>query len=401
MQADHSDLDAKHVTLFSRSPTWIAPVTTPTCSALADGSPFVDSELNYTATTQARFLTDPQLLQRYRASLADGRVDAFKALGGGRQPNATLNGQFAEGMKSRLGQSQKAQDIARNIVPVYPVGCRRITPGSGFLEALMQDNVEAVWGKISHVTETGIYSLQDNRHRAYDAIICATGYDYTQTPSFALRGRNGEDLAHRWTRGPPEAYFGTTVSGFPNYFTFVGPNSPVTNGGLVQAIQAQGMYIYKCIAKIQAQGIASLDVKRDAMDDYNVHAQAYLGTSIWTGPCSSWYKQGTKTGRVVAIYPGSAYHFAAAMRQPRWEDYEFDYAVALGDYEEHSSSGGDGDGGKDKNDEVRPAPRPKNRFAYLGNGFTKCEASNRSVGRTQTLSFDEFWNLMELPAIYD
>ncbi|KAJ1329041.1 hydroxyversicolorone monooxygenase [Microdochium nivale] len=381
---------AKHVTLFSRSPTWIAPEATPVCPTPGDSTDFIDSNLNYTAATQARFLADPQLLRRYRANLTDARIDAFKALGGGRQPNETINQKYAHNMASRLGDSPKARSIAQNIIPAYPVGCRRITPGAGFLEALMQDNVEAIWGDIDHVTETGIQHRHNDLHHEFDAIICATGFDYSHVPSFALEGRDGLDLAQRWTEGHPEAYFGTAISGFPNYFTFIGPNSPVTNGGLVQAIQAQGLYIYKCITKLQTQGISSLDVKHEAMDDYNIHAQEYLRSSIWAGPCSSWYKQGSKTGRVVAVYPGSAYHFVAAMRQPRWEDYDFEYANMRED------SGND----DDYRSQAR-STRSQNRFAYLSNGMTKREAANKSIGHSQTVDFNEFWNLMELPAIFD
>lgn len=36
-------------------------------------------------------------------------------------------------------------DIIENLIPDFGVGCRRPTPGPGFLEALQADNVEAVF----------------------------------------------------------------------------------------------------------------------------------------------------------------------------------------------------------------------------------------------------------------
>jgi hypothetical protein len=42
-----------------------------------------------------------------------------------------------------------------------------------------------------------------------------------------------------------------------------------------------------------------------------------------------------------------------------------------------------------------------NRFAYLGNGFTQRELRKESVGATQTLDFDEYWNLFNLPQIHN
>lgn len=154
---------------------------------------------------------------------------------------------------------------------------------------------------------------------------------------------------------------------------FIGPNSPISNGSLVQAIQMSGIYIYNCITKLQSQNIQSMVVSDKASEEYNEHCQEYLKHTVWVSPCRSWYKRGTVDGRVVAIYSGSCYHFIEALRQPRWEDYYFQYMPS----------------------------KKKNRFAYLGNGFTKREMEGKTVGDTQTLDFEEFWNLMQLPGIYE
>jgi hypothetical protein len=130
-----------------------------------------------------------------------------------------------------------------------------------------------------------------------------------------------------------------------------------------------GVYISQCIEKIQTQGIKSFAVNAKVTSEYNEHTQEYLKGTVWTAPCSSWYKRGTKDGRVVAIYAGSTYHFIESLRKPRWEDYDIEYFS-------------------------------KNRFAFLGNGFTQREARDETVADTQTLDFDEYWNLMVLPDIY-
>ena len=114
-------------------------------------------------------------------------------------------------------------------------------------------------------------------------------------------------------------------------------------------------------------------VTQEATDDYNEHAQEFLRSTVWAGPCSSWYKRGTKDGRIVAVYAGSAFQFVESMRHPRWEDYEFRYE----------------------------AGKAANRFSYLGNGFTPREMRNGTVGETQTLTFDDYWDLMELRDILD
>jgi hypothetical protein len=62
-----------------------------------------------------------------------------------------------------------------------------------------------------------------------------------------------------------------------------------------------------------------------------------------------------------------------AIKNPRWEDFHVD-----------------------RMDEAK-----SNRFAYLGNGFSRREAESGSVGATQTLDFDEYCDLFILPDIHD
>lgn len=58
----------------------------------------------------------------------------------------------------------------------YPPGCRRLTPGPGYLEALVEDNVNVVTTGVKRVAETGIYDEHGDFHQV-DAIIYATGFD--------------------------------------------------------------------------------------------------------------------------------------------------------------------------------------------------------------------------------
>lgn len=64
--------------------------------------------------------------------------------------------------------------IAKSLIPTFAVGCRRLTPGPGYLEALASDNVDFISAGIKRVTETGIEDVEGN-HREYDTIVCATG----------------------------------------------------------------------------------------------------------------------------------------------------------------------------------------------------------------------------------
>lgn len=51
-----------------------------------------------------------------------------------------------------------------------------LTPGPGWLEALVKDNVEFIPQTIERITPKGIVTA-DGKEREYDAIVCATGFD--------------------------------------------------------------------------------------------------------------------------------------------------------------------------------------------------------------------------------
>jgi cation diffusion facilitator CzcD-associated flavoprotein CzcO len=51
-----------------------------------------------------------------------------------------------------------------------------VTPGPGYLQAVVQPNVDYIANEIDHVTEEGIVTV-DGKLRKVDAIIWATGFN--------------------------------------------------------------------------------------------------------------------------------------------------------------------------------------------------------------------------------
>lgn len=94
----------------------------------------------------------------------------------------------------------------------------RVTPGHGYLEALLSDKVEVETTHIAKVTETGIL-LKDGRFHEVDVILTATGYDTSYVPRFPLIGLNGVNLNDKWRKEGPKAYLGLTAPSIPNYFS--------------------------------------------------------------------------------------------------------------------------------------------------------------------------------------
>lgn len=119
-----------------------------------------------------------------------------------------------EGMAAKLA---KKPELVNLLTPKFAVGCRRLTPGNGFLESLCEDNVTVVSSPIQRITEKGI--LTKDGEVEVDALICATGFDVSLLPRFPFIGKNGADLKERWSNGPVEGYMSLMVDGYPNYFS--------------------------------------------------------------------------------------------------------------------------------------------------------------------------------------
>lgn len=129
-------------------------------------------------------------------------------------------------------------------------------------------------------------------------------------------------------------------------------------------MEASGDYMIKAIQKIQSQDIAYMMPKPEVVEDLVQHADEFHKKTVWSHGCRSWYKNGTTDGRVAAVWPGSTLHFLEALKDPRWEDYEY---VHL-----------------DKN----------SRFSYLGNGTTWLEVNNGDRAghvRQRADLFDSWW----------
>ena len=67
-------------------------------------------------------------------------------------------------------------ELVERLLPDFTVGCRRPTPGNGFLEALCSPKVDCVFDAIVEFTPKGIRTADGTEHE-FDAIICATGFN--------------------------------------------------------------------------------------------------------------------------------------------------------------------------------------------------------------------------------
>jgi hypothetical protein len=107
--------------------------------------------------------------------------------------------------------------LVEHLIPNFAVGCRRPTPGNGYLEALTDPKVTVITEEISEIVPKGI-KLANGEVVEVDTFICATGFDISFAPRFPLIGRNGINLAEQW-KTRPEAYLSMSAANMPNHFS--------------------------------------------------------------------------------------------------------------------------------------------------------------------------------------
>ncbi|EWG54448.1 hypothetical protein FVEG_17322 [Fusarium verticillioides 7600] len=235
----------------------------------------------------------------------------------------------------------KDDELFDKIIPSWSPGCRRITPGDPFMVAIQEPNVDVHFTGIARVDQNGVFG-DDGTYTACDTIVCATGFDVSYRPPFPLIGLDNYDLRKEW-HTVPEGYMSLMAPRIPNYMMYLGPNCPVENGSITGLLEAIVSYTVKVIKKMQRDNIKYFVPRQDVTDEFNDHAQSWFKGTVWEEDCNAWYKN-RKTGRVDAIWPGSALHFRDAIQDPRWEDMEIKYHA-------------------------------RNRFQYLGYGFAPIDLS--------------------------
>lgn len=227
---------------------------------------------------------------------------------------------FRDSMTSKLASKP---ELLNTILPTFSPGCRRLTPGVGFLESLTAENVEVVSDKIVSITATGVL-LASGREIAVDALACATGFRVSGPPPFEVIGREGKTLADRWTPYP-ESYLSVAIDGFPNYLMISGPNSAIGFGSLTKILEANTDYVVKVIRKLQKEDYASIEPKAERVKDFSDYIDEYFKDKVYTENCKSWYRsEGGNGDRIIALWPGSTLHALEALRSPRWEDFIYE-----------------------------------------------------------------------------
>ncbi|SDF64829.1 flavin-containing monooxygenase [Pseudonocardia oroxyli] len=285
--------DVARLTLFQRTAPWVLP----------------KPDRPISSSTRRRFRRFP-LLQRLQRLSLYWRHEALVA--------GFLHPRIMRAVQG-LGKAYLRKvfagdpDLRRTVTPDFTMGCKRILMSNDYYPALRRPNVAVETAAISRVTETGVVTADGVEHPA-DVIVFGTGFKVADgLASMAITGRDGVKLADAWAEGP-EALLGTTVAGFPNLFTIVGPNTGLGHSSMVFMVESQVDTVLDAMRTVDRHRAVAIDTRPEAQARFNAEIQDRLSTAVWaTGGCASWYLD--EHGRNRTLWPGYTFSFRRRTRR--------------------------------------------------------------------------------------
>ena len=276
----------------------------------------------YSERAKKNFARFPQLMVFYRALLAGVLDIAFIMFF-----TKGVGGWLREKYQTRIRNYIKAKcppkyhDI---IVPDFKIGCKRRVMDTGYLDCLHKENMYITRDPLVEIKEHSVVTKSGEEFPA-DMIVLANGF---KTGKFVvdIHGENGETLDEHWSKHGQAAYFSTCMSGFPNMFISMGPNSGTGHYSYIFTSECQNNFIISLMKeiipkKVTRQRVLMVTPEAEAADSKWID-EATEKTIVGTnGGCNSWYTSGLRN---IALYPHFQTHFWWRSEHVRWGDFTID-----------------------------------------------------------------------------
>ncbi|MCJ1475616.1 hypothetical protein MMC13_004279 [Lambiella insularis] len=206
------------------------------------------------------------------------------------------------------------------LTPDYGVGCKRRIFDEYWLRSMNDPKYNLTTQPLTEVkpksvilgpgrtypdsTKSDSPTPTDEVELPADVIILANGFDIsTWLHPLKVRGREGKLLQDVWDeRGGAQAYLGTAVDGFPNFFVIFGPNTATGHSSVILAIENMVEYTMNFMKLILDGQAETVEIKKSAEDAWTKAMQEELKHTVWmSGGCHSWYF--TENGWNSTAYP--------------------------------------------------------------------------------------------------
>ena len=206
------------------------------------------------------------------------------------------------------------------LTPDYGIGCKRRLFDKEWYSSMHSPKFRLTSQKLTRLTADGVAlgpgrwyppesvespaSTAEEEVKA-DVIVLANGYETTTfLHPLVVKGRGGRDLHDVWAeRGGAQAYLGTAMDGFPNFFMIFGPNIATGHSSIILQTENGVLYALKLMAPVLRGDAAAAEVKQEAEVAYTRRVQRELKQTVFaSGGCGSWYYD-KATGWNATVYP--------------------------------------------------------------------------------------------------
>jgi len=186
----------------------------------------------------------------------------------------------------------------------HPFGTKRPCLDTGYYETYNRPNVRLVDLKrtpIEAITASGIDVGGESL--PFDAIVYAMGFDAMTGALVAvdIAGRGGQTLKQKWADGPT-SYLGLTTTGFPNFFTITGPQSPSVLSNMMVSIEQHVDWIGDCLAHMRQRGASVIEPTDTAESGWMQHCDDCAAITLHPR-ANSWYMGANVPGKHRGLLP--------------------------------------------------------------------------------------------------
>ena len=283
---------AAHLTVFQRTPTWVLPRMDFTTPAL-----------------QRRVFRRIPAAQR---ALRGAIYTIIEGLGLVGFVDVRFRHPYQLAGRRHLRRQVPDPELRRKLTPDYMLGCSRAVLSDRYYPALSQPNVALVTDAISAITRGGVRTADGVEHEL-DTIIWSTGFDVPPKRQRVITGTGGETLADVWAT-QIRGYLGTTLTGFPNLFTVLGPFSGAGNQSALFMVESQVRYVVDAVRHMHEHGIGTVEVEPGVEERFMREMYERSKRSVWeTGGCRSYYQD--QHGRNTGLWPSWSWDYRARTRR--------------------------------------------------------------------------------------
>lgn len=208
--------------------------------------------------------------------------------------------------------------LRKKLTPTYRAACKRLIYSYDYYGVAQQTNVETVVCGIREVVPEGVIDNEGGLHKL-DVLALATGYHTDRfVRPISVKGVGGIDIEAAWSTRCC-AYMAISIPGFPNFFLFNGPSSPVGNFSLIDVAERQWAYVEQLLGRVSSSNASGIMASMPAFEDYEERRIVKARASIFGSGCTSWYLDATG---VPITWPWDYDAFAEAMANPDFDAFE-------------------------------------------------------------------------------